>query len=446
MQLLGGAYLLGAAIGSGGMGVVHLATQPALQRQVAIKILHRELVANPAMVEHFRREALIASQVTHPNLVTIFDVGEQDDGTPFLVMELVPGRPLGDLVRERVFSIAQAVQITRQVLAALAATHRSGVVHADVKSDNVLLHVAPDGSERIKLIDFGLACLGGCSDKATDDDGHPMVAGTPDFMAPEVIRGQPPAAAADLYGAGAMLYELLTGATPFAGDTPAEIMTRHLCEPVIPPSLRRPDRGIGRALDDVVLRALAKDPAVRFRDADEMSCALHAAAASAAAPCWCHACGGARSGDTDRCPACGATVAVAPAPYPFGHDLVTQVHRRPSGRQAPRRWRSQRMAATVVDEERRLRAAIGQAIRKGALPAMAEAYRALARHLAGRGHVLAAEAELREGLDIVTEGGAATTFPLGAYGLKAELDRLHALLVARHSDDKPTLTEVALRS
>ena len=270
-------YLVGELLGRGGMGAVYAAEQPSLGRKVAVKVLHPELAADPAMVDRFRTEALAGSRVSHPNVAGVIDFGTTAEGTPFLVMEHVAGERLGCIVeREGAVPPRRAGALVCQILAALDAAHLAGVVHADVKSDNVLVARARDGREVATLIDFGIARL---ADRPApeDDAAERVLSGTPEYLAPELIAGAPPSAASDLYAVGIVLYELLTGSTPFCGGTPPEVFQRHVDEAVIAPSLRLPDAEISAALDRVVLRAVAKDPAMRFASAAKFMAALIAA-------------------------------------------------------------------------------------------------------------------------------------------------------------------------
>lgn len=275
--MLAGRYVVRARIGAGGMGVVFLADQPALGRTVAIKVLRPELAADPSFVRRFRDEARAASRVHHAGSVSILDCDVTADGTPFIAMAHVPGRSLGKILGEQELSLPRVLSITDQILRALEAAHACDVIHADVKSDNFLIDERPDG-DAVTMIDFGLAVLDG----AWVSTG--FVAGTPEYLAPELIRGSRPSIASDLYGAGVILYEMLTGAAPFTGDASGEVLSRQLHDEVIAPSLRRPDRGIPPVLDEIVLRALAKDPRQRFASAGELAAALRAAAALCEAP------------------------------------------------------------------------------------------------------------------------------------------------------------------
>jgi serine/threonine protein kinase len=258
-------------LGIGGMGVVYRA-RPLLGGTVAVKLMHRELVSKPELVRRFRDEARACQLLDHPNLVHVVEAGDTEDGTPFIVMDYVPGRPLGIAIEEAgSMSLHRTSAIIGQLLAALGHAHVRSVVHADVKTDNILL----GDEDRVTLIDFGLARLTNEPTRASRNDF--VLSGTPEYMAPEVIRGAEPTPRSDLYGAGVIFYEMLTGTTPFGGGEPGVILGRHLDEVVVPPSLRCPNREIPISLERVVLRALEKDPAARYASADAFARALLAA-------------------------------------------------------------------------------------------------------------------------------------------------------------------------
>jgi serine/threonine protein kinase len=271
--MLDGRYLLRDCIAQGGMGRVYLAEQPALERTVAIKLLHPEIAPRPEYARCIREEAIAASRVRNPHCVKVIDCGALPDGTPYLVMEHVPGRSLRDIIADEAIPLPRAVDLLEQILSALRATHDAGIVHADVKSDNFLVETV-DGKDHVTMIDFGLARLAGSPFCLDNEHGETMVLGTPEYMAPEVVRGKPPIPASDLYGAGVILYELLTGGMPFTANTAGAIMRQQLQEAVVPPSLRQPDREIPPLLDRVVQRALDKRPEARFPDAATFARAL----------------------------------------------------------------------------------------------------------------------------------------------------------------------------
>jgi serine/threonine protein kinase len=268
-DVLAGRYVVRERIGEGGMGIVFRAEQPAAARTVAIKLLHPELASDAVFARLFRDEARAARRVRHAGSVAILDTDVTPGGTPFIAMAHVAGRTLGRMLAEQELRLPRVLGIADQILQALEAAHAGGVIHADVKSDNFLVDTRLDG-DAVTLIDFGLAMIDG-------QWGNPgFVSGTPEYMAPELVAGHPPAVATDLYGVGVILYEMLTGAAPFTGASSQEILFRQLEDAVIAPSLRRPDRGIPAALDEIVLRALHKDPARRFAGARELAAALRA--------------------------------------------------------------------------------------------------------------------------------------------------------------------------
>ncbi|HET9988083.1 MAG TPA: serine/threonine-protein kinase, partial [Kofleriaceae bacterium] len=252
-DVVAGAYILRSPLGHGGMGVVFEAEVGG--RIVAIKLLH-DLDDRDA-ARRIRTEGIAARFISHVNVVSVLDYSD-DARAPFVVMERIDGVSLGALIREQgAMSLRRAARLGVQVLAGLTAAHAAGVVHADIKSDNILI-----SGETAKIIDFGLASIHRIdhpvAGPACDDHGRLLMSGTPEYMAPEVIRGDGAVAASDLYAVGVILYEMLTGRTPFSGGPPQATLERHLDEHVMPPSLRRPDRIIPRTLERVIMRALEK--------------------------------------------------------------------------------------------------------------------------------------------------------------------------------------------
>ena len=257
--LFAGRYLLGRKLGSGGMADVWLAEDKELGRRVAVKILHERYASDDQFVERFRREATNAAGLSHPNIVSIFDRGEAE-GSYFIVMEYVEGRTLKELVVTRgPCPIPVAISYTRQVLAALRYAHRHGIIHRDIKPHNVIV----DHEGRVKVADFGIARAG-----ASQITEAGSIIGTAQYLSPEQARGAPVDESSDLYSTGVVLFELLTGTVPFNGETPVEIAMKHISQTPEGPSVHRPE--IPRDLDLVVLRALAKEPADRYRSAQEM--------------------------------------------------------------------------------------------------------------------------------------------------------------------------------
>ena len=264
-QVLAGRYVLGDELGAGGMARVVRARDIVLDRWVAVKLLPSG-VLDPTARERFRREARSSASFNHPNAVAVFDAGE-DAGQLFLVMELVDGPSLASVLHERGrLRLDDALHIADGVLAALAAAHTAGLVHRDVKPGNVLL-----GSNRqVKLADFGIA-------RRLDDLAHDLTAahtvlGTPRYTSPEQLAGQPATPASDLYAVGVVLFEMLTGASPYGGPSATAVGAAHQTAPIPDVSAGRPD--VPPVVASAVTRALAKDPAARFPSAAAMRAAL----------------------------------------------------------------------------------------------------------------------------------------------------------------------------
>ncbi len=282
-QVIGGRYRVVARLGAGGMGVVYRAEHTLMDKPFAVKLLHAELCGSEELALRFEREAKSASRLDHPNIIRVTDFGREADGTLFLVMELLEGPPLSEVLAEAVrLPLGRAVALVAQILDALAAAHAVGVVHRDLKPDNVIVSSRPGWAEQAKLLDFGIAKLVG-GDAEGADAGPNLtragtIFGTPAYMAPEQITGEPLDARADLYAVGVVLFELLAGRCPFAADDLAGLLGKHLSEP--PPRLSQvaPDLGLPEALDLVVQRALAKRRDDRFADANEFRSLLLSAA------------------------------------------------------------------------------------------------------------------------------------------------------------------------
>ncbi len=244
-------YQIIAKVASGGMGEVYRARDSVLARDVAIKVLHRNLAGDPGFIERFRREARAAALLSHPNIVAVHDWGSTTNGTYFMVMEFVRGRNLRDLLShyDRL-EPEQAVEVLVQMLAALDHAHRHGIVHRDVKPENVL--VTPEG--HVKVADFGLA-RAFAESRVSQAPG--TVTGTVQYLAPEQIQGDPADPRTDLYATGIVAYELLTGNVPFTGETSLAIAYRHLSDRVPPPSETEP--AVPHAVDRIVVAATEKD-------------------------------------------------------------------------------------------------------------------------------------------------------------------------------------------
>lgn len=266
-QVLDERYRMVRRIGSGGMADVWLADDTELGRQVALKILHENFARDTEFVERFQREAAAAAALQHPNVVGVFDRGRVED-TYYIAMEFVDGSPLRDLIR-RGLTNEESVEITRQILSAAEFAHGREIVHRDLKPMNVLI----DREGRIRVTDFGIARAGGSEITQTGS-----VMGTAQYLSPEQAQGLEVTAASDVYSVGVMLFEMLTGRVPFDGENTVAIAMKQVSERPPPPSQINPN--VTPALDAVVLRALAKDPAARYQTAAAMRDALDAAEAN----------------------------------------------------------------------------------------------------------------------------------------------------------------------
>jgi serine/threonine-protein kinase len=267
---LGDRYDVGQVIGRGGMAEVYEGTDRRLNRRVAIKVLRPDLARDPMFQERFRREARSAAGLNHPNIVAIYDTGEDfiGDGAsqvsvPYIVMEFVDGVTLRHMLNSGPRILPErALEIIAGVLAALDYAHRHGIVHRDIKPANIMISTNGDA----KVMDFGIARA--MSDAATSVTATSAVMGTAQYLSPEQARGELVDARSDIYSSGCVLYELLTGVTPFNGDSPVAIAYQHVNEPPKPPSAL--DNSIPSSLDSITLGALAKSPSNRYQTAAEM--------------------------------------------------------------------------------------------------------------------------------------------------------------------------------
>ncbi len=271
-------------IGTGGMGAVYRAHQSTIHRDVAIKILHPDLANNADAVRRFQREARISTALDHPNVVRVFLFGQLPDGSLYLVMELLRGRPLSDLLRiEPRLPLARAVHILSQVCDGVGEAHEQGIVHRDVKPENVMLVTKGRDPDFVKVLDFGIARLTRAEEQ-TQATQAGLVFGTARYISPEGAAGEPTDARSDVYSLGVLAYQLLCSETPFDAAAPVTLLMKHIHEP--PPALRsRPGgRDVPEEIASVVMRALAKNPDGRFHDANELGEVLRAAAQRAGIP------------------------------------------------------------------------------------------------------------------------------------------------------------------
>ncbi|HVF04407.1 MAG TPA: Stk1 family PASTA domain-containing Ser/Thr kinase [Frankiaceae bacterium] len=272
--LLGGRYEVGEPLGQGGMAEVLRGRDTRLGRDVAVKILRPELASDPTFIARFRREAQAAASLNHPNIVSVFDTGD-DTGTPFIVMEYVEGRTLRDILRTQGRMMPQrALEIVADVCAAVEHAHQQGLVHRDIKPANVMINSAGT----VKVMDFGIArALSASSSTMTQTAA---VVGTAQYLSPEQARGEHVDARSDVYSTGCLLYELLTHQPPFTGDSAVAVAYQHVLEDPDLPSTLNPD--IEPAVEAVVMKSMAKNPGNRYQSAAEMRDDLLRAAAGRA--------------------------------------------------------------------------------------------------------------------------------------------------------------------
>ena len=268
-QLIGGRYELGEMLGRGGMAEVRKGTDSRLGRVVAVKRLRTDLASDATFQARFRREAQSSASLNHPAIVAVYDTGEETAGDgsgvaqPYIVMEYVAGRTLRDIIREgRKILPERALEITSGVLSALDYSHRAGIIHRDIKPGNVML--TPSGD--VKVMDFGIARA--ISDASSTMTQTAAVVGTAQYLSPEQARGETVDSRSDVYSAGCLLYELLTGRPPFVGDSPVAVAYQHVREPATPPSQH--DDELPEEIDAIVMKALAKRVEDRYQSAAAM--------------------------------------------------------------------------------------------------------------------------------------------------------------------------------
>ena len=270
-----GRFVIERPLGAGGMGAVYLARDEQLGEAVALKVIAGMALLDPSSAERLRREASMARRISHPNVVRMHDLGEEN-GLLFVSMEYVTGESLAARIqRLGTLTPSQLRPILSQLCEGLAAAHAAGVVHRDLKPANILI----DAQERVKLIDFGIAR----ADLHAGMTATNMIVGTPEYMAPEQIKGGAVDARTDIYALGAVLYHALTGRPPFRGDTPIAVGLAHCTDPVVPPKQLRPD--LPAAWDNAITRMLEKTPGARFAGAHAVLAALSASDDSEA-PTW----------------------------------------------------------------------------------------------------------------------------------------------------------------
>jgi serine/threonine-protein kinase len=275
-KVLDGRYQIESVLGHGGMGMVFLATQTAVKRQVALKTLHPSLAAAPQFFERFRREAETASRLNHPNIITIFDFGRAQDGTCYFVMELVNGQSLKQLVKASgPLTLRRAVEIIEQSARGLSHAHQMGVVHRDIKPHNILISTV-DGSDHVKILDFGLVkALETEEEEQLTSTGQ--VLGTPQYMPPEQAGGETVDARSDLYSLGGVFYFTLTGGSPWGANTVRKALTAALTQPLQPVNTRRQGAPVPKGIEEFLRKALHKEKEDRQQSSEAFLDELHGA-------------------------------------------------------------------------------------------------------------------------------------------------------------------------
>jgi predicted Ser/Thr protein kinase len=271
-QTLDGRYKIERVLGEGGMGIVYKGVHTTLGKSLAIKVLRPEVSKNEEIVQRFRQEAQSASQIGNPHIIDISDFGVLPDGSTYFVMEYLRGKSLTAALNER-FSTERIIHVVRQLAGALGAAHEVGIVHRDLKPDNVQLIERGGHKDFVKVLDFGIAKVGGSTSKLTQAG---QVFGTPHYMSPEQCAGSHVDQRTDIYAVGVMLYEMACGKVPFDAENLMGILTKHLYENPLPPSQVPDAAGISPALEAVILKCLQKKVEARYQTMAELSADLDA--------------------------------------------------------------------------------------------------------------------------------------------------------------------------
>ena len=275
-RVIDGRYRVEEPLGEGGMGIVYLATHAVLGKKFAVKVLRGDMAKDPDVVQRFIQEAQAATSIGHENIIDISDFGRLPDGAVYFVMEHLQGEALTALIaRGGSIPMMDAMQIIRQIASALAAAHQRGIVHRDLKPDNVFLIRRGEHPHFVKVLDFGIAKVGGAASALTRTG---MVFGTPHYMSPEQAAGQSVDRRTDIYALGVIMYEMFTGKVPFDAETFMGILSKHMFEPPIPPSQLDKSIRLG-ALEDVLMKALSKKPETRYQTMEELVADLDAVSA-----------------------------------------------------------------------------------------------------------------------------------------------------------------------
>ena len=281
-QVLDARYRVLSLLGQGGMGKVYLAEHVVLEKRLAVKVLHDEYSRHAEVMHRFQQEAIAASRIGQENIVNVTDFGRTPEGALYFVMEALEGESLGALIRNGgACPLPRALPILAQICRALTAAHDCGIVHRDLKPENVLLVRREDGSELVKVLDFGISKVNSAESGGGRITQAGVIMGTPDYMAPEQARGLAMDHRVDIYSFGVLAYELVTGALPFPAETPIAVLLRHQTD--VPESVRarRPDLALPPGLDALILKALAKRPEDRYADLNALAKDLNVCLAQA---------------------------------------------------------------------------------------------------------------------------------------------------------------------
>jgi eukaryotic-like serine/threonine-protein kinase len=270
-QLVADRYRVIRKLGEGGMGSVYLAEHVVIEKKFALKVLAPELARRSDLVARFLQEARSASRIGHENVIDIMDFGQSPEGLVYIAMEFLDGKDLGEIVRAKgAVDWPEAREIVQQICRALRAAHDKGIVHRDMKPENIFLIQREGQPHFVKILDFGIAKVMGLDPNGPRLTRTGMIFGTPEYMAPEQAEGKDTDHRADIYAVGCIMYHLITGQTPFVAESFMTMLTKHLMEEPVPPSARRPDLVITPEMDALVLKALEKDRENRWQSMAEL--------------------------------------------------------------------------------------------------------------------------------------------------------------------------------
>jgi serine/threonine-protein kinase len=276
-QVIGERYRVVRKLGEGGMGEVFECHHVYIEKRVALKLLRREILSNAEAVTRFHQEARAASSIGHRNIVDIDDFGHLTDGRVYLAMEYLDGESLADLMR-RGMELPRALRIMEQVCRGLEAAHAKGIVHRDMKPENVFLARLEGGEDLVKILDFGIAKVAGTDGSGSNLTRTGTIFGTPNYMSPEQALGRALDPRSDIYSVGIILYELFVGVVPFRAESFMGILSLHITAQPVPPRVQAPERHISADIERIILRAIDKEPSQRFGTMGELADALHALA------------------------------------------------------------------------------------------------------------------------------------------------------------------------